>query len=238
MKNIAILITGLTRTYKETFNSFKTNVIESNADCDIDIYLSFWDKTHDRTFKAGSVYDSYDPIDSIKTSKDNVIETYNPKNYVELNFDKYYKLLKTQSENPNLKDLNFVRNKNFTLNSFFCQFYCWKRGIEIISTDINYDLVLKIRFDSIFNTPIIFSDFTPSVFSSGGWNNTFINDFVFCSNYQNMSFLMREFYDSLLRDDIVEFKDEFLPEKYITYTIKKHGIEINNKTMTTHIKKL
>ena len=78
---VAVLIPGLTRTYKETYESFFKNIIEPNSENNkIDVYLAFWDYTHGR---HGRNREKGRNISKLSSGEiDNIIRVYDPRKYL------------------------------------------------------------------------------------------------------------------------------------------------------------
>jgi hypothetical protein len=153
MKKIAILIGGLIRDYENAYPYLKENLLDK-YDCDI--FISTWDikeshGTNRRNYNRIIDWSSTKKITQFE--KDKLLELYNPK---KIQIENFYVWEKNNKDNI----LNFMEKNSFTLyrkilNNIFCQWYKIFDVFKLYNTykyDNNkiYDIVIKMRFDVIF----------------------------------------------------------------------------------------
>lgn len=150
---IAILIPGLIRTYKKTYENLFKYLIDPNVNSNkIDIYLAFWDKTHNR-----GINENVDVKIIEKNEIESLVNIYNPKKYIVLND---YEEKNNVFKEKGLKMKNLIGNpfhpdpKLLYQNGVFAQSYTWLKAFELIEE--SYDLIFKSRFDVIFLEKIFF----------------------------------------------------------------------------------
>ncbi len=227
----AIILPGLTRTYQATYKNFYDNIISANKDWQIDIYSAFWDKTHTRGNK--NIPSFIVNVDSTK-----VINTYNLTNYVTLDYDfKQSEFLKQAERIHPLFPKNHS-NIEFCRNGILSQFYTWKQAVNLIPVDNDYDLVLKTRFDIIYNSPVNFISLDTSCMSSEGkWHDQFMLDFTFASSYENMAKLLNQCYDKVNNNSFVSsFSKLAIPESILTSLVEDLDISIEYGKIKTSLK--
>ena len=219
---VAIVIPGLIRHTDQTYNSFYDNVIKANKDCDVDVYLAFWDKTHIRG--GNNTPSSIKEVDPTK-----ILELYNPVDHIILDYDSTQlkflekaKFLYSSFPTP-------YGNVEFFRNAIISQFYTWKQVVNLIPSTKNYDLVLKTRFDLKHTSPINFLELTPSSMSVGDkWGGEEFCDWSFVSTYENMVDVLNQCYDKINQSSFVSsLKKRATPEIILTKIINELNIPID-----------
>jgi hypothetical protein len=204
---IAVLLPGLVRTWKSTFEDFSANLINPNQEKhQIDIYLAFWEKTDQkRNMRKGRREGENENIQPLSGEIiEEIIDSYRPKKYSILNdYDgknKFFQekgLLLEQS----IGVPHHPEPKMLFANSVMAQSYVWNKCFSLISED--YDLIVKTRFDVTYGKPIIFDQMDPSLFNnfgkSGGKQDrrcspSRVADLLFASNFKTMKRVMLNYH--------------------------------------------
>jgi hypothetical protein len=198
---IAICFSGQPRFIEECYPGIKSNIIDSNGNHEIDIFVHTW-FSPDITGKVlyHNLFSSFSGNAKIKeNSIDRIKELYNPKEIrVEspLNFKPtvdYNGGFNTQirvCEEMGMNKNDFIQMR---LNSIYSSLYSimqsnlLKKKSEL-EGGFTYDFVLKLRFDNIINSPIILSDFDPNYLYHQEMNNAEfeIADWINFSSSKNM----------------------------------------------------
>tara|TARA_Y100001937_G_scaffold125827_1_gene193523 strand:- start:17890 stop:18615 length:726 start_codon:yes stop_codon:yes gene_type:complete len=229
---VAILIPGLVRTYKQTYDNFLLNVIEPNKDeHEIDLFLAFWDHTHERG-EAGKK----DNIKQLEEEeRQSILSLYSPKDY--LIMDDYFhknnqeffeiteKLVKSIGT-PKHPDGN-----KLIQNAVVAQYYSWYKCYSLIKED--YDIIVKTRFD-ITTEKIYFNDFRENLFNCAGPPHQYpqykLSDVFFASNQKNMKAIMDGMYCDILNDKLANISKLYpnvFPEYILKDLLKKQKIKVN-----------
>ena len=229
-KKAAILIAGLTRTYKKTKESFFSKLITPNQDeYDIDIYLCFWGKTHQRGMRENKNITELRPED-----KKEILDTYKPKNFKILeHYDK-------------ANDFFFKKGKKFTSivgrpknhshpdllhqNGVMAQSYTWHSCFSLIAG--KYDILLKTRFDSSYKKPLHLSRVeknTIHCFSFTHQTFSHIGDAVFFGDQDTMKIACHNYHEDMINFKLPPMsKDSNLYAEDILHDyLKHHNIKIN-----------
>ena len=197
-KKAAILIPGLPRWYEHTIESLRENVIESNPEFEFDIFLSLWNATNDRKDRENSLTF----LD--KTYIDQVIEAYNPKSHIIMNYEKMEKKfsdINYPRYEKYIKDIEHevYKGKDFCLHALFMQFWgCLKAGELLERHYENYDVVIKWRYDLLAKSPLQLNKFIEhenydsSIFGVANDHHGIV-DFMFIGNQENMKIPMNVF---------------------------------------------
>lgn len=104
-EKVALMITGLARTYRQTYESLHKHLLSPNNG-KIDIFLCLWDQTHLRRMDYHKGQKLYEIKDKSVANIDDVLEHYNPKAYTILKTDDY-----TEEINSTLQSV--LSKKNF-----------------------------------------------------------------------------------------------------------------------------
>lgn len=237
---VAVLIPGLLRTYKHTYNSFFSNIIESNKNNHkIHLFLAFWDHTHKRGDKG--VNEKIVKIN--KAEQERVINLYKPKNYIVM--DKYFE--KNNELFPNICD-NLIEKigspdhpdgKKLIQNAVVAQYYSWFKCFSLI--DQSYDIVIKTRFD-IKTEEICFDQFKSNHFNCSGPPHQYpqygLSDVFFASNYDNMERIMNKMYLDVVDAQIPDISNLYpnvFPEYILKNYLQRNNIEVNYLNKKVHI---
>ena len=203
MKKVAVLICGLVRTYKKTNKNFILNILEkNNQNYQIDVFLAFWDHTHQR----GSMGTKVEKRKLLKKEIQNIIEIYSPKKYIILgDYEEKNKLFKIKSKeigkrmgHPNHEDgLVLIQN------GILAQSYTWQKAFSLI--DEKYDLVLKTRFDAA-SEAINIDDVKNNYFNCSGPTHQFaqygLADVIFSSDYRTMKKVMFDYHNIAFKNNL------------------------------------
>tara|TARA_Y100000816_G_C26008680_1_gene527290 strand:- start:225 stop:878 length:654 start_codon:yes stop_codon:yes gene_type:complete len=209
MKN-AVILCGEPRTYKQTYKNFL------------------------RIFKGWDVYIvTYDDCYNCKMK-----DTYNPKNACLISRNDIEKE-KNRLSNSWLYNKWLNNKKGIMLRGYISQTYMWKKGFEMIDkSNINYNLICKIRFDILISN-INFNNLDENLIYADNFvhpplknQQYYLCDWWYISGQYNMKLLCNFF------DEISQFKSDLLIndtgkyvnlENVIGFYIKEHlKININN----------
>lgn len=228
MKRGAILISGIVRDYGNMQNIYD-NIINVNKEYEFDIFLSMYDINCNNTLLF---YKNNDVTTLLKTDINDVLSTYNPKSYKVINFielnNKIKELLEYFIQN-NLGNSNWDKNGNRNAYNTLSQLY----SVEMVNTlfseysykhNINYDLVIRYRYDLFTNEPIIFNNYDLKNIYGISRANCY-PDWLFFGNSFNMNLFMNIYsnlIDKKINPDISEmmFKENCNNVCSLLYTIK------------------
>jgi len=239
---VAILFPGLTRSYKDSYDSFYRNVYLPNIkNHEIDIYTAFWDHTHVRDFKHPSGRKKPIPLSECEINE--IINMFKPFKY-EVMRDYHEKNSFFKDFSKSLIDIigldKYHHNpRSLVKNSVIAQTYVWNKAFSLVEGD--YDLILKNRFDVLFHDKIIFEDFDLNSFNCAGkirkkkrdpkkketqWEAFGLCDLVFGSNPSIMKNVMQD-YHSLVLSRSLPKTDRVIPEVILkNLLISKFNIPI------------
>lgn len=146
---IALCLYGQTRTFLNTFNNIKKNVIGLN---DVDIFIHTWSSDMD-----DKIIDLCNPI-SIKIEPDK-----NFINYKNIDIEKLYSDDLYNNVLPQIYSINEVRKLKIDYENKF---------------NFKYDYVVKMRMDILLNKPFDYNMFNPEFyyFCKCHWDGFFILD--------------------------------------------------------------
>lgn len=231
MKKAAILISGILREYSnmENINDF---IIKCNPDYEVDIFLSFYDVNCRNTIK---LYNENDLTTLEKVDVEDVINKYKPKSYTIVNFMELNNILTTQLDffiNNHLYNdiIVYTRNGNRNAYNTLGQLYSVEMVKNIFqeyscANNIDYDLVIRYRYDLFTSEPIIFKDYDLNNIHGINNQNCYPPDWIFFGNSVNMVKFMHlysNFVDKKIQPDIPEhmFKQNATGICNLLYTIK------------------
>ena len=144
MLKLALLITGTTRNYKENYKTWKLHLLDLY---NVDIFFHTYDIIgyHNQLNK------------NIKFDKNELLEMIKPKKYIIDNFE-------TEMVNIKTKIISHCLRKNSSKPEFIlAQLYSIFKANELkkiyeIDQHFTYDIVIKIRFDTIFYSDFVIDD--------------------------------------------------------------------------------
>lgn len=151
---VAILLTGLTRRYKDTYKSWFDNLINVYPNVQFDFYLALWNvqgdydysnKFHDRDISKNWV-NTKNHLG--KADYDEIRELYKPRELKVFDYNKWEELIKEDFDNfVERHTINTDRLRVY--NGVYSQYYLIMEGFKLIAKqeDIKYDIILKSRFD-------------------------------------------------------------------------------------------
>ena len=232
MKKVALLIPGLLRTYKRTSKFLFHNIIEPNMqEYDIDIYLGFWDHSHQRG--SGGIRND---IKRISTKEiDEILDLYKPKKYIILDdYETKNKVEFPQIANDIIKTIGWPNHPDglsLIQNGLVAQTYTWYKTHSILEGD--YDYIIKSRFD-IATEKILFSELKDNAFNCAGPEHQYsqynLADALFCGNKNLMEKIMSTYHEDILNNKIQNISD-FYPNVFPEWVLKdylyRNGLKIN-----------
>jgi hypothetical protein len=218
MNNIAVILSGQVRTYKETYNSLFSNILH-NRECDFFIH------TWDTTGKVIKVHNDYDF--STKINEQEIIDIYKPKKLAIENALEFQSKINIDRFRPKTP---FGGTKT---ESIVSQWYSLNKALSLLNdyigeTGTKYDIVIRARFDSMYNNQV---DLTNQIESGSvcipvqphyglidGYasNDTFgaghLKEMrIYCSLYNNFDWLM-------------ENNIPFHPETMLAWNLNANGV--------------
>jgi hypothetical protein len=155
MKKVAILISGLPRNY-DNYQNIKKYLIDCNPNYEFSIFLGLWNKNIinvSKTIDTG--------MDKVMEdiNIENVIKEYNPTSYVILDVITSHNMFKNNIIDKILKNyitINIPTIYNPVLSQLYCVYQTFKNYNEYInSKQLNYDIIIRYRFDLFTSEPII-----------------------------------------------------------------------------------
>jgi len=229
---IAICISGHVRNFQRYSKEFFEKVISPNSHHEIDIFISTWDKNNSKSSFASSRrgYQDDSDLDVI-----GMLNTYNPKMYiVERNNDDIFENFNIDGHSNNPK---FVVPQFYKINQVgnLLKYY-------IQSNNIKYDLVMKTRFDLVYDVTEDF-DFTDSNATSTPKNIQFdeidtnyfniehdcnqypewVHDKIFISNPENY-FKYIEIYNNV--EDLISSTSVYTTEQLTFHWLESQNIPV------------
>ena len=232
MKKVAILLPGLVRTYKKTYKNFFSNIVEFNKDkYEIDIYLAFWNYTHQRGDLGAK--EEVKKIDNKEIKE--ILDIYSPKNYLILE-DYHHKNNKefldiSKNIVKTIGTPNHPDGASLIQNGLIAQTYSWYKAYSIIEG--SYDLIFKFRFDSI-SEEILFDEIKYNYYNCAGPEHQYsqygLADIIFSGNQDLMYQIMFEYHCDIASNRIGNISNNYpnvFPEFVLKETLKKKQIPIN-----------
>lgn len=172
---LAVCYSGMFRNFLQCVKNHK-KMFFNNYDCDF--YFNFWD-----VYGHGSVAKRYDSSDHDKISEVDIqhaIQAYNPKKFNFESFDIYEEQIICNNRFVN-KSSGQPHPKNV-----LSMFYKIKKTYEMVSSsNIEYDVIVRMRADTLFETPVNLvnniCESTVYVNDNGSWSNETVSDtFCYC----------------------------------------------------------
>ena len=236
-KKIALMVTGLTRTYKQTYESFHKHLLLPNHE-KIDLFLCLWDHTHLRRMDYNKGQKLYEIKDKSIANIDDVLKHYNPKDYTILKTNNY-----TEEINSTLQYVLSKKNppeqgKEYIRNGVISQALCWNKCLEMLG-DKEYNIIVKSRFDLEHNSDIkidikkedensITCPSGPRYYGTHGFDDRF-----FFGDFSSMKKLL-SIYNHFKNCEKLE---SLILEREIKSFLAKEGIKIKTKNLDVEIKR-
>lgn len=158
---VAVMLTGFLRTYEEAFNLLKINLLDRYNP---DLYISTWDKSENGILIKKNFIDLY--------------KNYNLKNVLIEDIDKYNQekfIIKKIDRFNDIFDINPRANQHgeYWANRLKDQWYLVKKLYLVIENEINYDIIIRLRFDLFIESINLSINKGITVpFDIGGWDFT------------------------------------------------------------------
>lgn len=195
---ICVCFSGEPRFVEECYPLIQKNIISINPKIDFFVHtwyseeisgiklynnsLSSFGESHIKENAVDKIIDLYDPIS---------IEIEKPRKFINSDLDwgnsldKYF-----GGGNSSMNNLEFKRIK---INNFYSFMYSNMKSLTLkkkyeLENDFKYDFVVRLRFDNIIKSPIIFSNFNSNYFYYQEMNqpDNMISDWINFSNSENM----------------------------------------------------
>lgn len=152
--NIALLLTGYTRTYKDCYLGLKNNLIDKFP---IDIYYSTWSLQEDLS----------------QTDSDYLNKLYNPKKFIVINQPSQNLILKKKDKDIFLTNRRAAEHGIYWADRLSRQWTLIHEGFKLIPN--NYDFIVRMRFDLLlhkFDTHSLLENSIYFPSDIGGWDFT------------------------------------------------------------------
>lgn len=160
---IAILIVGLTRTYQKTYQSLFDNIIKKYPEHEFDIFLTTWNiigsVTKEKTiYKSNEMDQKWINLNEmlLEDEVELIKKVYQPKFFRMLNYQQW-KSQKQPIMDEFIYKFQLESQRNLVEQSLFSQYYGIKMAMNdlnnyISSNKIQYDLIIKTRFDLFYGS--------------------------------------------------------------------------------------
>lgn len=226
---VALCFSGQMRNVEQGYvNHIKPNIIDPNSwDHEIDVFVHTWFDVEDigKGYEVGGNKEVKFCTPTPGNVIDSMFKLYNPKKALverqrKFNIEGYrpHRIpyivpFATLSKCWSMKEVNALKNK-------------YEEEAKQV-----YDLVLQLRFDLSFSSPIIFNDINPRAYTTSSKADHAVDVCKgFCGSREaDIVMNLYDYMDSYWKKDNVEFIDEEL----MRHHLDKHGIKIiHNKAMT------
>ncbi len=145
---VAVLFYGHARTFKQTYDSFKKNILDVNKEIDIDIFIHTWDEL--------------EHLDLRHQYKKDLRIAGKPLTQEDINFLKNkYKPLKIKIDKQLIfseSQINYIKKKGFNEKSYIANYnisYSISESNRLKNMSQNkYDLIIMTRLDIMFLKPL------------------------------------------------------------------------------------
>lgn len=225
---VAICLSGLVRTYRQTYENFKQCLIDCNHDCEFDVFISTWsieqsNVSTERTRRVAWYGPDHPMFPEDGIDYNDIRSKYCPKIF--------------KITDPILFDVSEHDQKINAVNlqsilSMTYQIYSCKELLSDYCYTFNksYDVVIRHRFDTLIPFPIILNEcdlscitapsmMQPHIIDGADWiNDKFavgIKENI--DVYSNLYFLMR---NKILNHNIIQ------PETILHEHLKVNGIKV------------
>ncbi|EAH6129383.1 capsular biosynthesis protein, partial [Campylobacter jejuni] len=178
---VAVLFYGHARTFKQTYDSFKKNILDVNKEIDIDIFIHTWDEL--------------EHLDLRHQYKKDLRIAGKPLTQEDINFLKNkYKPLKIKIDKQltfSESQINYIKKKGFNEKSYIANYnisYSISESNRLKNMSQNkYDLIIMTRLDIMFLKPLkLFEALENSCKNKIDFLNFSATDFNQCCFYTYM----------------------------------------------------
>lgn len=223
---VAICISGLPRTYEKTIDNFRSMVMSNECD----VFISTWDQNDSKVSTEAAIRN--EEYNKSRAEIDRLAEAYQPKL---IEFEPEFKwderLIKKFSQRK--------RKDTFVPASLYMFYKVWAadqmRQRYARSHGIEYDVVIRTRFDVIFDSPLGYdlSYFTPTMILPEMWTERcdqfhlpWYNDTFAIGKPEEMAVYANIFHHiEEMFDDGIPFQ----PEIMLCEWLKRNGISVTNE---------
>lgn len=250
---IAICFSGQPRFVQECYPGIKKNILDSNKDSEIDVFVHTWfsDSIVDKVLYHNEFSSFSGDAKIEKNSIDNIKKLYNPKEITieePLNFQPtvdYEGSFNKQFSAFNKIGISKDEYIRMRLNSQYSSLYSimqsnmLKRKFEL-NNGILYDWVVKLRFDNIIKNPIDLSLLDPTFLyhQEMGKPESEIADWINFSNSKNMDSFSSAF---ATLENLAEMCNSkygwFSPESILKMVCVRDNIKLKSITLNTELPK-
>lgn len=207
LKKAAILLSGLFRKTIHIDNIYE-NIILPNPDYEFDIFICVWDIIIkcDNFSVAEDLLLNYE-----KLNVNSLMNIFKPKQLKCFNLVNFQKYLRDdtdliQSLEHKIIDHHY-RSQPHTIYNTYCQMYICEQCIHLLEDYenmnlIQYDLIIRHRFDVFITSPILFNNYNLTIIH-GMQRNNCIPDWFFFGNGNDMKNFLKIF--TKLEKNEIEF---------------------------------
>lgn len=158
---VALLLSGQPRHYKKGFEYIKKFILDSNKDCEIDIFTHFWFNKDDI---GNGKYSHTSRTAIINNYCDDKIEVNTPQKIIDLYSPIKFKYEEQEDCNKYLKNDYSIRGNYCNPFATISQYLSFEKAILLKKEHekdkgFEYDITFKCRFDTQLHKPIIFNNF-------------------------------------------------------------------------------
>lgn len=153
---VAICLSGLVRTYRETYDNYKQCLLESNPDCEFDVFISTWSIEYsnistERKRRIAWYGPDHPPFPENPIDYNDIYDEYRPKVFKIIDPIQFDINPDFQLNNPaNLQALMSMTYQVYSCKNVMFE-YC-------LAFDRKYDCVIRHRFDTLLPFPIKISE--------------------------------------------------------------------------------
>ena len=175
---VALLLTGHSRTYEQTINNLKKNILDNY---DVDIYFFCWNKNQGMTmnnaefphqnFNTNSLIEAYSKVGNLVKYHFEDVDNYKQTRFQNINF-------LSREDDVFKTDPSAIWHGSFWVERLRDQWYGIKKAFSLIKDPSIYDCILRVRFDfDLYNIKLTNLDFVIhkddlNIAMSGGFKYT------------------------------------------------------------------
>jgi len=217
---IAICFSGQPRFIKECCDGIKNNIINVNGS-EIDVFVHTWfnDDMCNKVLYKNEISSFSGEATISNTAVDDIHRLYNPKRMIvedpkkfitdQYIYESYIKFAMTNKSDFGVHVDDFRKIK---VDASYSMMYSMMQSINLkkdyeLSNGFKYDIVIKLRFDNIVNSPIKINDMDMEYLYSQEMNKPYyeISDWILISNSKNIDSISTIF---LSFERLVDYSNE------------------------------
>lgn len=225
---VAICLSGLVRTYRQTYDNFKQCLIDSNPDCEFDIFINTWsieqsNNSTERTRRVAWYGEDHPLFPEDIIDYNDIRSKYAPK-VIKITEPILFDIP------DGLQKINAVNLQSIL--SMTHSIYRCHRLLADYQDDFNkqYDIIIRHRFDTLLPFPILLSScdlsgltvpsmMQPHIIADSEWTNDkfAIGTFDLIDIYSNWYFVMAK--------KIADLEPQIQPETVLCEHLKSYNIK-------------